>query len=117
MQFSVGKDEYIEHGNGKVPFIIDVISAFHSRYIIAGLAGWPRCTVSTFASKMSRLGLNPDPAINCHPSVSQAGPFINVCAVPRIDIKLDVPSAGISWWTLKIPLCPSQREGELSPAP
>jgi len=28
------------------------------------------------------LDLNPDPAINCHPGVSQVGWFINVCAVP-----------------------------------
>ena len=34
------------------------------------LIGWPR--VRTLASKLSSLGLNPDPAINWHPGVSQA---------------------------------------------
>ena len=29
--------------------------------------------VGTLASKLSILDLNPDPAINCHPVVSQAG--------------------------------------------
>ena len=52
--------------------------------------------VRTLASKLSSLGLNPDPAMNCHPDVSQAGWFIDVCAVPRMDVKLGVPSAGIS---------------------
>ena len=36
-------------------------------------------------------------------SASQAGRFTNVCAVPRVDDKLGVPSAGITWWTLMIP--------------
>ena len=48
------------------------------------------------------------------------GPFIrrgtNVCAVPQMDVKMGVPSASISWWTLKIPRCPSWRWGELLPA-
>jgi len=34
------------------------------------------------------LGLNPDPAINCHPAVSQAGSFMNV---PRRDVELGFP--------------------------
>ena len=50
----------------------------------------------TLASKLSRLGSNPDPAINCHPGVSQAGLFINVCAVSRMDVKLGMLAAGIS---------------------
>ena len=29
--------------------------------------------VCTLPSKLSSLGLNPDPGINCHPGVSQAG--------------------------------------------
>ena len=39
-----------------------------------------------FASELSRLGSNLGPAINCHPSVSQAGRFIYVCAVPSMDV-------------------------------
>jgi len=35
--------------------------------------------VRTPTSKSSSLGLNPDPARNCHTAVSQAGWFINVC--------------------------------------
>ena len=38
-------------------------------------------------TKLSSLGLNPDPAINCHPGVSQAGWFINVCTVHPMDVK------------------------------
>ena len=30
-----------------------------------------------------------------------------------MDVKLGVLSAGISWWTLKIPRCPLQRVGKL----
>ena len=30
-------------------------------------------SVRTLTVKLSSLGLNPDPAINCHPSVLQAG--------------------------------------------
>ena len=44
--------------------------------------------VRTLASKLARLSSNPDPAINCHPGISQAGSFVNMCAVPWIDIKL-----------------------------
>jgi len=51
--------------------------------------------VCTLTYKLSSLGLNRDPAINHHPGVSQAGRFISACAVPRIDIKLGVPSAAI----------------------
>ena len=54
-------------------------------------------------SKLSSLGLNPDPAINCHLGVSQAGWFINVCAVPWMDVKLGITSADISYWMLMIP--------------
>ena len=43
--------------------------------------------VGTLPSKLSSLRLNPNPAINRHPSVSQAGRFINACAVPRMDVK------------------------------
>ena len=44
--------------------------------------------IHTLASKLSSLGLNPEPAINC-PGVSRQGDSsINVCAVPRMDIKL-----------------------------
>ena len=73
--------------------------------------------VRTLVSQLSGLGLNPDPVINCRPGVSQAGWFINVCAVLQMDVKLDVPFAGISWWMWNIPRFPSWRVGELSPAP
>ena len=59
--------------------------------------------VCTLNSELSSLGLNLGPAINSHPAVSQAGAFINVCAVPRMDVKLGVPSAGMNWLMLKIP--------------
>ena len=39
------------------------------------------------ASKPSRLGSDPDPAIDSHPGVSQARRFVNVCAVPRMAVK------------------------------
>ena len=42
----------------------------------------------TFASELSSLGLNLEPAINCHPGVLQAGLCINVCAVAQMDIKM-----------------------------
>jgi len=48
--------------------------------------------------------LNPDPAINCHPGVSPAGRFINVCVVPRKDVTTGIPLVSIYWGILKIPL-------------
>ena len=60
--------------------------------------------VCTLTAELSRLGLNPNTAINCHPDVFQAGSFIKVCAVPQRDVKLGVLSTGISWWMLKIPV-------------
>ena len=105
-------------------FIIYYISTFlyyciyYILYQCGCLVGWQDGQeVRTLTSKLSRLGWTHDPALNCHPSVSQAGWYINTCAIPGMDIKLGVPSAGISWWTLKIPWCPSRKVGELSPAP
>ena len=49
-----------------------------------GLTGWPEGT----HTKLSSLSLNPDQAINCHPGVSQAGKFIDACAVSQMDDKL-----------------------------
>ena len=61
-------------------------------------AGWQDgLEVLTLFSKLSSLGLNPGPCINYHPGVSQAGSFINVCAVPRMDVKLSILPANISW--------------------
>jgi len=40
-----------------------------------------------------------------------------MCAIPRMGVKLDVPSDGVSWWKLEISWCPSRRVGELSPTP
>ena len=55
---------------------------------MTGQAGWPRDTYTdTLASKLSGLGRNLGPAINCRPGVSQARQLVNVCAVPRMDIK------------------------------
>ena len=72
----------------------------------------------TLPSELSSFGLNPGLTINCHPGVSQAGRIhISVCAVPRVRVKLGVPSASIGWYLLKIPQCPSRRVGELSSAP
>ena len=41
---------------------------------------------------------------SCHtqeqdPGVLYLGRYINVCAVHRIDLKLDIMSANTSWWT------------------
>ena len=62
----------------------------------------------TLAFELCSPGSNLDPCINCHLSVSQAGRFINVRAVPLMDINLGILCAGTSLWTLKIPQCPSQ---------
>ena len=51
---------------------------------ITGPEGWEDGReICTLTSKLSSLGLNLSAAINCHPSVSQAGQFINVCAILR----------------------------------
>jgi len=42
--------------------------------------------VVTAVSKLFSLGSNLEPAKNCHSVVSQATRFINVCAVPRMDV-------------------------------
>ena len=49
-----------------------------------GLGSWGTHT----PLKLSSLGLNPDPAINCHSGVSQAGWFISACAALEMDVKL-----------------------------
>ena len=41
---------------------------------------------------------------------------VRLSSIRGMDIKLGVPSAGISWWVLKIPRCHSRMVGELSPA-
>ena len=40
--------------------------------------------VGILHSQLSNLGSNLDPDINCHPGVSPAGRFINVCAVTQM---------------------------------
>ena len=57
------------------------------------MAGEPRGVHA--CSKLSRKGSNPDPPMDCHPGVSQAGWFINVCAVSLMDMKQTDISAGI----------------------
>ena len=54
-------------------------------------------------SELHSLGLNPDPAINSHPGDLRVGQGIIVCAVPRMEFKLCISSASISWWMLKDP--------------
>ena len=51
--------------------------------------------VCALASELSSLGLNPDPAINCHPGVSHAGQGSNVCAINLVDVKPEDSSARI----------------------
>ena len=41
----------------------------------------------------------------------------SMCAVPRMDVKLDVLSAGFSWRMFKTPQRPLQRVGKLLLAP
>ena len=88
------------------------MSSLNSQYV--GLAGLPRGTHTRL--KLSSEGLNPNPAINRHPGISQAGWLLNVCAIPPMDDKLGVPSTDINWCTLRIPGRPPRRVGELSPA-
>uniref|UniRef100_A0A8C4X0I4 Major facilitator superfamily (MFS) profile domain-containing protein n=1 Tax=Eptatretus burgeri TaxID=7764 RepID=A0A8C4X0I4_EPTBU len=47
-----------------------------------------------------------------------SGRVIHQC-VPSLGLmlNLDVPSAGVSWWMLKISWCPSRRGGKLLPSP
>ena len=42
--------------------------------------------------------MNLDPALKYHPGISQAGRFINECAIPQMDVKLAIPFASTSWW-------------------
>ena len=51
--------------------------------------------VRTLACDLDNLGLNLGPAINSHPGVSHARKGVDMCAVPRIDVKLGVPSASL----------------------
>ena len=84
------------------------------------LAGWPRIEIHTLASEpQTRLvWVQVSTQLQTvHPSVLQAERGINVGAVPQIDVKLGAPSAGSSWWTLKMPWWFSWRVGKLLPAP
>ena len=60
--------------------------------------------VCTLASKLSRQGYL-GPAIIRHPGVSKVGQFGNVRVVPRMYVKLGVPSTSISRWVLNISRC------------
>jgi len=59
-------------------------------------AGQDGLEVCTITSEASSLGWNLSQATNCHPGVSHVGRGINVCVVPRMYVKLDVPSVSIS---------------------
>ena len=51
-----------------------VYISFGVTSLVYQLEGWQDgLEVCTLISKLSSLGLNPDPAINCHPGVPQAG--------------------------------------------
>ena len=77
--------------------MLDLYGNVSERYEAPMLAGWPRLLeVRTLAFKLSSLGSNLGRAINCHLVVLQTEWFVNVCAVLQIDVKLGVPSAGIS---------------------
>ena len=55
-------------------FLLPEKSLFCFFPIVKSSMGWQDILeVCTFADAMSRLGSNPDEAINCHPIVSQAG--------------------------------------------
>ena len=61
-----------------------------------------RASVCTLASDLSSLGLNINPAINCHPGVLHLWRCITKCAVSRMHVKLGVLSASTSL-VFKIP--------------
>ena len=73
--------------------------------------------VHTLFSKLSSLGLNLGPDINCHPGVSQSGGIHQCVCHPSDGRSMGVPSASISSWTAAIQWCPLRRVCELSPVP
>ena len=66
------------------------IELLHEQYQARG--------VHTLTFKLSSLGLNPTPAINWYPGASQGDSSMS--AIPRMDVKLGVPSVGISLGTM-----------------
>ena len=62
----------------------------------SNLVGWHDilevCTAHS--TELSHRSLNLEPAINCHPGVSQAAQGVDVRAVRRKDVHLGDPSAG-----------------------
>ena len=88
------------HARGALFLLSCVGRAIYIKFIKLG--GWPKLEVCTFVSELSCLSLNPKPAINCRPGVSQAEQVISVCAIPRMAVKLGARPANISWRTLKI---------------
>ena len=69
------------------------------------MLGWQAgVKVHTLAFKPNDLGLNPNPAINCHHGQGESSE-----RVPSLGWTLNgmVLSAGIKWWALKILRCPS----------
>ena len=66
----------------------------------SSLTGWLRG--SALARELSSLDLIPNLTLNYHPGVLHAGRYINVCAVPRMDVALCDMSTCIRWWILKI---------------
>jgi len=73
--------------------------------------------VKTFASEPFSLVSIVNAALN-YPDVSHPGQYISACAIPRMDVKrLSIPTAGISWWMLKISSYRSPKIVKLLPTP
>ena len=96
----------------------DISKMYWARYVLVDQAlrdGGMRSTECHSCCDCDHL--NPGPATNCLHRVLQAGWCINVRAVTRMDVKLGVQSASMSWWALKTPKRPSRRVGKPSLAP
>ena len=95
--WAIGLHQRLCHVAGTVQWLLKSVqrkkamlwwSVYQKRYLCMVRCSW-QCgqEVDTLTCKLSNLGSNLDPAINCHPSVSQVGWFINGCAVPQMDVK------------------------------
>ena len=76
---------------------LNYLTTQHNECIWVGRIAWLQ--VCALTCEPSRLGSNLDQTTYYHSGASlQAGRFINVCAVPPMEVKI-VTSAGIIWWT------------------